>query len=483
MSPTHAHGAALLAVAGVLALAAPAVADEPLFEDPTTYNGGGLLGAGFGPNSIASADLGGDGVPDLAVANWTAPPGVFVFRGDGRGGFSAGARHDVSGPLAPASDFGTFSVVAADFDGDADADLAVASAGTNDVAVLRNRGDGSFDSAGSYPSVGEPHDMIAADFDGNQAPDLAVTNPLGDTITILLGDGQGRFAASSLQARFPTSVASGDLDGDGDIDLVVAGGFGGNVTPLLGDGRGSFTPGRASNVGGVAEGVALGDIDLDGRLDLVVASASDGILVARSNGDGTFGAPALTAAGNGLDVAIGDLDRDGRPDLAATTTDGLVALRGSGDGTFTAAERHPVASAQSVLIDDLNGDGEADLAVSTMEPRIAILLHAPPAFRAPDPGSRPARAALRLRAAPRRARAGRRTTFRFEVAAGRRRPVRGATVALAGRRARTDRRGRARIVIRPMRPGTLRVHARKRGFAAATARLRIVPDRASAASR
>jgi hypothetical protein len=74
---------------------------------------------------------------------------------------------------------------------------------------------------------------------------------------------------------------------------------------------------------------------------------------------------------------------------------------------------------------------------------------------------------LRLKVRPRRTRAGRRTRFRFKVTArvrGKRRLIRGVRIRFAGRKARTGRRGRARIRLRFNRPGRYKVRATKKGM-------------------
>ena len=89
------------------------------------------------------------------------------------------------------------------------------------------------------------------------------------------------------------------------------------------------------------------------------------------------------------------------------------------------------------------------------------------------------RARLRLSVRPRRAVAGRRTRFRFRVRLvrrGRSRPARAATVRLAGRRVRTNRRGRARLVVR-LRPRAYRVRATRRGAVRAKRWIRAVSAR------
>ena len=82
---------------------------------------------------------------------------------------------------------------------------------------------------------------------------------------------------------------------------------------------------------------------------------------------------------------------------------------------------------------------------------------------------------LRLSARPPRARTGRRTRFRFRVT---RRvgsdtvPVRGATVRLGRRRARTNADGRADVYVRFRRPGRKTARATKAGFSPAAATIR-----------
>jgi polyvinyl alcohol dehydrogenase (cytochrome) len=94
-------------------------------------------------------------------------------------------------------------------------------------------------------------------------------------------------------------------------------------------------------------------------------------------------------------------------------------------------------------------------------------------------GSRKPR--LRLTVRPRRIRAGRRRVFRFRVTrtgrGKRRRAVPRALVRFAGRRARTRRSGRARIVVRLRRTGRRRARASKRGYRAGRATVRVLRRR------
>jgi endoglycosylceramidase len=85
---------------------------------------------------------------------------------------------------------------------------------------------------------------------------------------------------------------------------------------------------------------------------------------------------------------------------------------------------------------------------------------------------------LRVSVSPRRVRAGRRVRVRVLVRAGARRAVvRGAVVRMAGRRAITNRRGRAYLRLRFRHTGRKKVVARARGYKAGRATLRVLRRR------
>jgi S-formylglutathione hydrolase FrmB len=119
----------------------------------------------------------------------------------------------------------------------------------------------------------------------------------------------------------------------------------------------------------------------------------------------------------------------------------------------------------------LLGSGAGTVALRTYGGcRLAVAL--PFAVQLPTGCVRPR---LRLKVRPRRTRVGRRVRFRFRVTtvrSGRRRPVAGVRIRFAGRRARTGRRGRARIVTRLRHARRYTARARKRGYRPAKARVR-----------
>src|SRR5712692_5107814 len=116
------------------------------------------------------------------------------------------------------------SVTVGDFNGDGIQDLAVANFASNDVSILFGKGDGTFSLAQTVPVGTSPYFVTIGDFNGDKVPDLAVANSGSNGVSILLGKGNGTFEAARNVAAGsrPWSVAVGDFNGDKIQDLVVA---------------------------------------------------------------------------------------------------------------------------------------------------------------------------------------------------------------------------------------------------------------------
>ena len=85
---------------------------------------------------------------------------------------------------SPATGSAPDSIAVGDFNGDGIPDLAVANYGSNTVTILLGNGDGSFTS--STNTVANPGSIIVADYNGDGIPDLAVTSG-SNTVTIQTG--------------------------------------------------------------------------------------------------------------------------------------------------------------------------------------------------------------------------------------------------------------------------------------------------------
>ena len=292
-------------------------------------------------NPLFLADITGDGKADIIGFGDT---GVWTAIGNGDGTFQA--------PRVALNDFcllaGGWQVdrhprFLADITGDGKADIV----GFGDAGVwtARSNGDGTF-----------------------QTPAFVLAD---------LGFDQGWRVD-----RHPRFLA--DITGDGKADIVGFGDAG--VWTARSNGDGTFqTPAFVLADLGFDQGWRvdkhprfLADITGDGKAD-IVGFGDAGVWTARSNGDGTFQAPAFVLADLGFDQGwrvdkhprfLADITGDGKADIVGFGDAGVWTARSNGDGSFQAnqfvladlgvdsgwrVDKHPR------FLVDLTGDGKADI--------------------------------------------------------------------------------------------------------------------------
>lgn len=287
----------------------------------------------------------------------------------------------------PTSDFPTGSqpsaVVAADFNGDGAADLAVANAGDNTVSILLNNGSGSFSTGEVIQVPPSPVALVAGDFNGDGKEDLAVVSQASKVVTILLGNGDGTF---DLKGQFQVdsgadAIVTGDFNGDGALDLAVANRDVNTVSILLGRGDGTFQPQFEIPVGTSPVALAMADFNGDGKEDLAVLDQGDkNVLILNGVGDGTFQRGDTVATGNTpVAMAAADFNNDGFIDLAVVNQgDNTVSLLfGNGNGSFQSAINFQTGNSPSaILAADFNLDGFPDLAIANQSDNtVSVLLN------------------------------------------------------------------------------------------------------------
>jgi len=381
------YAAFIVAIPAALAQAPGVSSNAPVFLPAVTYDSGGDYA-----ESIAIADLNGDGRPDLVVANLcvtTTPSncahglvdgsvGVLLGKGDGR--FQPVMAYTSTG-------LQTLSVAVADVNGDGKPDLIVANryacarlCAHGSVVIRLGNGDGTFQSAVAYDSGGGGAWSVAvADVNADGKPDLLVANEDNTTAAVLLGQGDGTFQPAltyGLGGGGTLSLAVADVNGDGKPDLLVAtcassGCARGAVAVLVGNGDGTFQALVSYDSGGSQPiAPAAADVNGDGEPDLIVANyyPSNSIGVLLGNGDGTFQSAVVYGPGGQQpkSVAVADVNGDGKPDvLVANIAYTAALLLGNGDGTFQSAVDYNSGGVYplSIAAADLNGDGKLDLVV------------------------------------------------------------------------------------------------------------------------
>lgn len=171
----------------------------------------------------------------------------------------------------------------------------------------------------------EKHTRILADVNGDKRKDIVAFGDAG--VYFALADGSGGFgpftyAIADLGATKGWTPAkhvrtTADLNGDGREDIVAIGDAG--VWTALSTGNGFAAPRYVLAAFGANQGWTsantrvLADVNADGRKDLVGISSA-GVTVARSLGNGTFGAASvsLTSIKEGV---VADLNGDGFADI------------------------------------------------------------------------------------------------------------------------------------------------------------------------
>ncbi len=306
------------------------------FDAPTSF------AAGAKPWMLALADVDGDGVQDLAVANFVS--GGNLLRGDGHCGFGPPTKVLDAAPNGQYSE-AALSVAAGDLDGDGFADLVFDATGPGGgkeyYAVLFGHGDGTFEPAAMVPVKTGSSQIVIADVNGDGRPDIVSSSSW--LSSHLEGSGWiqevtylGNRTFSAVDAKpvnhGPDGLVVADVDGDGKPDVLAPTHSGGAIA--FARSHGTLTTIAATS--GRLEGIATGDLDGDGRLDVVVAVGNKNeVSVLRGLGGGKFAAPVAVTTGNeslGSNelepyyVVIGDLNDDGTPDVAVTNYDGDVAL-------------------------------------------------------------------------------------------------------------------------------------------------------------
>lgn len=370
---------------------------------------------GSAPVALAVADMNGDGKLDLVVAEADSLS-VAVLLGNGDGTF--GPELTFATPSLP------ISLAVADFNGDGKLDVVVGLLGdfsTGQLAFLPGDGTGKLGTpiihyGQGIGAVTFTFSVVAADLNGDGLPDIVAVDYLvgadgllvtdqvagsGAHIFLNRGDGifkltQEFFQDASVDQSPPsgvaaTAIAVADVNKDGCIDAVTLDSVG-SATFFPGLCNGTFDTANARIFGSgiVADVAQLSDVNGDGKLDLVSSSFSYGsynllldmpssaVSVQFGDGAGNFGAPALYRGEPYMAaLAVADLKKNGRPEVitANQQTSTVTVFQNDGAGGFGQPKggyvgylqnglMHAIgnAPASDFAVVDLNADGHPDLA-------------------------------------------------------------------------------------------------------------------------
>ena len=336
---------------------------------------------GEGANDIFTADLDGDGAPDLLAAMERK---VGIHWGRGLFEFDPIRTIDVDSNPRLAR--------AADLNGDGRLDIVTANYLPGElpgnVSILLNDGGRLFADARNYGIEREPHEIEALDLDGDQDLDLAVANNPGSSVTLLWNAGDatiGRIQPVALPGA-PRGLAAGDFDGDGALDLATLiterDGVGNEVARKVGalwNDQGRLEPRVEATIEEDGQWIMAADFDRDGRSDLAVTlGGSGGLVLLRGLAARKLAPPKLAAASrrnSGFFELASDIDGDGGADVTSIHGGFLDVCVNDGHGGFSKGTHFDLSrNVWRYALEDLTQDGLSEVVGLSSFPNEILLV-------------------------------------------------------------------------------------------------------------
>lgn len=311
---------------------------------------------------LAAGDYNGDGWLDVAGLGFGGQ--VRVIFGDGAGSWS--------GFVDQAAPPGSNSVARANFNGAADGDDLVVCSYSWAQLQTYTGALGAITPQHNYATVANPAAIATGDLDGDGWDDIVTAHEMISAASLLFTDGAGQVASQMVLSGAPlygSSAAIHDMNGDGHADVLVGAADGTGVGVFLYLGAASYTSPSyyGGLVGSMNFSLHCADLDGDADPDVLMGGTSTHVLV--NSGLGTFVAPGVPALPEGVhnasEVHLADMDGDGTEDVLAAGSYGatLLVARGNGDATFGANLVEPAALADRALLADVDGDLDDDLVI------------------------------------------------------------------------------------------------------------------------
>jgi hypothetical protein len=358
-------------------------------------------------SAVAVADLNGDGVPEIVLANAyrlrtrelgmynivdTVSVNSYVYWGS-KQGYSALARTSL--PTLEASD-----VAVGDLNRDGWPDLVFANKSGSASYIYWGSADGYRPQRRTALPTRHPTRQIVEDLDGDGYLDLVFAQTHAELHkkprAYLYWGSENGFAADR-RLDLPTLEASGvqaaDLNGDGHCDLVFVNAAD-ESSPIpayiyWGDLKEGFNAERRQVLPSGGSFYAGADVNRDGHMDLVFASIHD-----KENGPGIYwGGPkgyspinrSLLDGHGAFCSRVADFNRDGYLDVSLSqwkAGEKATSLYWGGPSGFSGNNRFVfrIGSIRRHSIADFNRDGWLDIVFSTTDNKIVLYWNSPLGF-------------------------------------------------------------------------------------------------------
>ena len=223
--------------------------------------------------TLTVADLDHDTHVDVVVTNRNVNT-VVIFKNTGRGTFFLFRNYSLS------SNTGGHFPSIIDMNGDEHPDIVLTYNSSNRIGILYNNGTGELFREQSY-SVGNqsnPQESRIGDIDNDAKLDIIVANYASDNIAILRNKGNGTFypmaTISTGMQSGPQSLALVDMTNDNYLDIIVANYEASNIQIYANLGDGNFTLRETYSLAKGSQPISLViyDVNNDDKHDMIVAN-------------------------------------------------------------------------------------------------------------------------------------------------------------------------------------------------------------------
>ena len=324
-----------------------------------------MITTGFrGVNSVCTADLDGDGDPDLITASTNHDKITWWENLElGSGSFY---KHVIDTEFN-----GAYGLYASDMDLDGDPDILAGNSSGKEIAWWENLDGTTFQKHVVDSSFRSSHSVLMIDFDFDGDVDVLAASKFEGDIAWYENDGAEQFTRHLIERSYSnvSSIDAVDMEGDGDIDIM-----GTNTTTIS-----WWENNNLENYSRhqIADGLMLGvfliaaNLDNDGDIDVIGVDKYRDEITFWEN-DGSFAFTKVTVD-NDINwpgqVCIADMDMDSDMDiLAVSELDNYVCwYENQGQNTFPKRiVQSGYSGANAIYADDLDLDGDMDI-VATAE--------------------------------------------------------------------------------------------------------------------
>ncbi len=341
---------------------------------------------------ICSADLDGDGKPDLIGTRNDAGTDLIILHNKSVVGGVAYDRYDKSNLAALNINLPTQHIASGDLNGDGKPEVVVSRGGStaNSIFILRNTSTSTPNFATAielFIDIGNLARQISInDLNGDGKPEIIVTNSSNNN-NLYIFQNQSSGGVLNINPTPIKVIVIGapntlaleiqDFDNDGRPDIVASQNQGANLFLLknLSTASINFAPAQTINVAATINDINSADFNNDGKLDMVVTSVfgSQAIVLLNKTSSGTIAFSSsseqiLLSTGSGpFGVECADLNGDGFPDVIVNTrqTNSINVFLHNGNfstpGFTSSVIATPLKTGWFSRVSDFDGDAKPDI--------------------------------------------------------------------------------------------------------------------------